>query len=347
MAEIGENMRAVIMENIGRPRVLKYSRLPLPALGAGEVLVKVHAASVNSRDLLLRRGRSRYIVRKPMPHILGGDLAGEIVEIADDVTDWEIGDRAATCFEQLGCEIDGAYAEFCALPADQLTRMPQELDFQAAVAAGASFAAAHLALVSNGKLKKADTVVIQGAASDIGTAAVQIARAKGAKVIAISESAFASQLREIGADIVLEHANDDLVRQVKVTTDENGASLILHCGEDIDLPQSLDMLAYGGRLVISAALRKPETRLNATELYLKNLSVIGSYGSIKPKDFESILKNLAKGSFQPLIAEVLPLSQARGAHQKLEKTRIFGKIVLVPDAILKAAEKPANWIPIE
>ena len=282
-----------------------------------------------------------------MPHILGADLAGEIVEPAADVVGWDIGERVFASFERLGRAIDGSYAEYCIVPADELVRMPDDLDYQSAAAAGASFADAFLALVSNGKLKKADTVVIRGAAEAVGTAAVQIARARGAKVIAISEAEFASSLREFGADIVLEDSGDDLVRQVKVATDEGGASLVLHCRNTLDLTQSLDMLAFGGRLVIASAVFKPNSKLNAMDLYLRNLSVHGAYGSLKTKDFESLLRGMAKGTYKPLIDEVLPLSQARQAHRKLERKPGFGKIILVPDAVLEAAKRPANWIPIE
>ena len=113
----------------------------------------------------------------------------------------------------------------------KLMRLPDGLDYQSASAAGASFATAFLALVTQGKLKKADTVVIRGAAGSVGASAVQIAAARGAKVIAICEGEFAADLHEIGADIVLEDAGGDLVRQVKVATDEAGASLALHCGD--------------------------------------------------------------------------------------------------------------------
>ena len=341
----GETMRAVIMENIGKPRVLKITRIRIPAPGPGEVLVKIHATSVNPCDLLLRSGS--LIIRKPMPHILGADLAGEIESIGDGVSGWEIGDRVTVCFERLGSEIDGSYAEYCVLPADRLIALPDELDYSSAVAAGASFADAFLALVTNGKLKKADAVVIRGAAGAVGASAVQVAKARSAKVIAISASEFAGSLQEIGANVVLEDVGKDLVRQVKVATDERGASLVLHCSDSLNLEESLDMLAPGGRLVIAGAVRKPHARLNAMDLYLKNLSVLGSYGSIKPKDFESVLKNLAKGSYKALINEVVPLSQARKTHRKLEKAPSFGKTVLVPDSILEAAKKPSNWIPIE
>ncbi|MCY3834380.1 MAG: zinc-binding alcohol dehydrogenase family protein [Chloroflexi bacterium] len=341
----GESMRAIIMEGIGGPRVLKVTRIRVPAPAAGQVLVKVHAASVNKTDLHLRSGR--LIIRKPMPHILGGDLAGEVVAAADDAKSWETGARVAACFAGLGREINGSYAEFCALPADELVGLPAEVDFQSAVAAGASFADAYLALVANGRLKKADLVVVRGAGGDIGASAVQIANARGAKVIAISAGEFAAPLQEIGAQVVLEDAGKDLVRQVKVATEERGASLVLHCNERLDLEESLAMLAPGGRLVIAGALRKPEARLNAMDLVQKNLSIVGSQGSIKTKDYETLLKNLAKGVYKPLISAILPLSKARVAHRKMEKEPGFGKIALVPDSILEAAKKPSNWIPIE
>ncbi|MCY3799235.1 MAG: zinc-binding dehydrogenase [Chloroflexi bacterium] len=345
MALSGKSMRAIIMENIGRPRVLKVSRIRVPTPGPGQVLVKIHATSVNPKDLDLRSGR--LIIRKPMPHILGADLAGEIEAIADDVKGWEVRARVFACSEALGGEINGTYAEFCALPADQLIALPEELDFQSAVAAGASFADARFALVNNGKLKKTDMLVIRGAASALGASAVQIARARGAKVIAISEGKYAAKLQEIGADIVLEDAGDDLVRQVKVATDERGASLVLHCNDRLNLEESLEMLGSGGRLVIAGALRKPQARLDAMDLYLKNLSIHGSNGAIKPKELETMLKNLADGTYKPLVDEVMPLSRAQKAHRKSEKEPGFGKIVLVPDSILEAAEKPSNWIPIE
>lgn len=344
MSESGASMRAVIMERIGKPRVLKATRLARPQPGSGEALVKVHATSVNPVDRMLRSGR--FIVRKPMPHILGADLAGEIAQLGEDAGDWQPGDRVCACFEGLGSAIDGGYAEYCVVPADQLIALPEDLDYQSAAAAGAAFAAAFHALVLNGKLKKADRVVIRGAAGSVGAAAVQITAARGAQVIAISESHFVAELRGIGADIVLEDAGGDLARQVKVATRENGASLVLHCSERLDLDESLEMLCPGGRLVIAGALAKPQTKLNAMDLYLRNLSILGAYGSIRPKDYESLLSSFARGKYRALVQAVMPLSQARKAHQKLEKAASFGKIVLVPDAVLDAAKQAENRIPI-
>ncbi len=350
MAGTSGNMRAVIIENIGKPRALKHIQKPRPQIGADAALIRIHATSVNPGDLLLRSGR--LIIRKPLPHILGADLAGEIVEIGADAAaaGWQIGERVYACFEPLGCAIDGGYAEYCAVPAEKLIRLPAQLDYQAAVAAGASFASAFLALVEKGKLQKAEAVVIRGAAGSVGAAAVQIASARGAKVIAIGAAQFAADFQKIGAHVVLEDASDDLVRQVQVATEESGADLVLHCSNQLDLEQSLDMLAYGGRLVIASAARRPQVKLDALALYLKNLSISGAYGSLPPQAVAALLQALAEGKYQTLIDEVLPLSQARQAHRKLERKPRFGKIILVPDAVLaelEAAKKPSNWIPIE
>ena len=345
MTELGKSMMAVRIERIGKPRALKYQRCPLPIPAADEALVKIQAASVNPSDLLFRDGR--FIIRKPLPHILGHDLAGEIAQVGQAVRGWQPGDRVAACCESLGRDRDGSYAEYCALPAEQLVKLPDSLGLQVAVAAGASFANAWAALVDIGKIQSSDRVAIQGAASPLGIAAVQIASAEGARVIAISGSEKAAQLRAIGADIVLDEAGSDLVRQVKVATGELGATLVLHSADTAALAQSIDMLAPKGRLVLAAPAGRRDSRVNLIDVYLKNLSILGCYGLPSAKQFEAILLDCAEGKYQPVIDEALPLSKARAAQEKMEKKPGFGKIVLVPDSVLEAAKKPTSWIPIE
>lgn len=345
MADTPELMRAVAIEKNGKPKVLNYISMKTPVPMTDEVLVKVHATSVNPQDLLYRSGR--FIIRKPMPHVLGADLAGEIIEVSEGVKGFKIGDRVTASFETLGRERDGSYAEYCAVPVEELAKLPDDVTYQMAVSAGASFVTAWVALVTNGKLKKADVVVIQDASSSIGTAAVQIAAAKGATVIAISKGEYAGQLRDIGAKIVLDSKGIDLVRQVKVATDEQGATLALHISEDDQTQMLLDMLDDKGRLVLANALKNTEIKFNGLDLYLKNISLLGSFDAIKAKDFDAILAGFADGSYQAVIDEVLPLSQARQAHEKVEKGNTFGKVVLVPDSILEANAKPAGWIPID
>ena len=345
MADVPELMRAVAINRNGGPRVLKYVDFRTPLPKGDEVLVKVHATSVNPNDLLFRNGD--FIIRKPMPHILGSDLAGEIVELGEGVKGWNIGDRITASFETLGRERDGTYAEYCTIPADELIKLPDDLDYQTAVSAGASFVTAWVALVNNGNIKKADRVVIYAASSSVGTAAVQIAQAKGATVITISKGEHAAKLRQIGATIVLDEAGMDIIRQVKVATDEQGATLVLNLSDKDILQQSIDMLEYKGRLVIASPQKTSDVKFNVMDVFLKNVSIIGSYDVIKAKDYETILKNLASGKYQTIIDEVMPLSQTRQAHEKVEKKNTFGKVILVPDAILKANTKPSGWVSID
>lgn len=345
MADVPELMRAVAINKNGKPNVLKYVDFRTPLPKNDEVLVKIHATSINPNDLLYRRGD--FIIRKPMPHILGADLAGEIAEVGEDVKGWNIGDRVTATFETLGRERDGTYAEFCTIPADDLLKLPDDLDYQTAVSAGASFVTAWVALVNNGGIKKTDRVVIHSASSSIGTAAVQIANAKGATVIAISKGEHAAKLRQIGATIVLDQAGMDIIRQVKVATDEQGATLVLNLSDKDILQQSIDMVAYKGRIVIASAQKTSDAKLNALDVFLKNISIIGSYDVIKAKDFEAILKNFASGKYQAVIDDIMPLSQTRQAHEKVEKRNTFGKVILVPDAVLKANKKPSGWVAID
>lgn len=345
MTELGNTMMAARIVRIGKARALQYQRCPLPLPAADEALVKIQAASVNPDDLRLRAGR--FIIRKPLPHILGNDLAGEIALVGKAVSGWAPGDRVAACFEGLGRERDGGYAEYCAVPAEHLVKLPDCLDYQDAVAAGASFARAWAALLGKDKVQRGDRAVIYAASSPLGIAAVQIASAQGAQVIAIGGSEHAAKLRHYGAQVVLDEAGSDLLRQVKVATEELGATLVLHSAESDALAQSIAMLAAKGKLILAAPPRRQDTLINLIDLYLKNLRIHGSYSLPKPADFACILKDCAAGKYQPAINEALPLSEARKAHEKMEKQLGFGKFVLTPDSVLEAAKKPASWIPID
>lgn len=345
MTDVPELMRAIAIQKNGSPRVLKYVEFRTPLPTADEVLVKVHAATVNHTDIFHREGR--FIIRKPMPHILGMDVAGEVVEVGEKVKNWNIGDRVVATFEALGRERDGAYAEYTAIPADQLRKIPDGLDFTTAASIGLAFTTAWIALLNNGKIKKADHVVVHAASSGVGTAAVQIAHWKGARVIAITSMDKAQKLREIGADVVLDRKGTDIVRQVKLATDNKGASLVLDAVGKKTLPSSIDMLEYKGRIVIVGTLSGDKVEINAMDVLMKNASIIGSFDVISEKDYEAILEHFAKGTFKPVIDSIMPLSQARAAHEKIERKESFGKIILVPDSVIEAHKKPKNWIPID
>jgi NADPH:quinone reductase-like Zn-dependent oxidoreductase len=322
-------MNAVVMHERGGPEVLRYESFPTPSPGRGEVLLRVHAATVNHTDIFHRTGR--FFIQKPLPHVLGMDVAGEIVAVGEDVTGWEVGDRCAATFEALGRERDGAYAEFTTLPARELRRIPDELDYVAAATIGLAFTTAWLALFHAGHLGDGERIVIHAASSGVGTSAIQIAKWKrAAPVIAISERAKAARLRELGADVVIDRNAPDLVQEVMAVTGQQGATIVLELVGRPTLQASLGMLAPDGRIVCAGTLGGDLAEINVMELIMKRGRIAGSFGTIPERDYDEIFRLYATGTFRPVIDSVMPLRDAKAAHERIEAKLAFGKVVLVP-----------------
>ncbi|MFN6495876.1 MAG: zinc-binding alcohol dehydrogenase family protein [Nostoc sp. DedQUE01] len=321
-------MKAIVMHERGGAEVLRYETFPTPKPKANEVLVKVHAATVNHTDIFHRLGD--FFIQKDLPHILGMDVAGEIVELGAGVRDWQIGDRIVATFEALGRERNGAYAEYTTLPTNQLHRIPDGLSYIAAASIGLAFTTAWIALFYNGALKQGQRVVIHAASSGVGTSAIQIARWQNAQVIAISDPDKAERLYQLGADLVLDRHSPDLVEQVIKTTNGQGATPILDLVGRTTLQSSIKMLANKGRIVCAGTLSGDLAEINIMDLLMKNASIHGSFAVIQPQDFDQILQHFAAGIFQPVIDSVLPLEEASAAHKRIEAKQAFGKIILVP-----------------
>ncbi|MEH2136999.1 MAG: zinc-binding dehydrogenase [Nostoc sp.] len=323
-------MKAIVIHERGDAEVLHYETFPTPKPIANEVLVKVHAATVNHTDIFHRSGR--FFIQKSLPHILGMDVAGEIVELGAGVRDWQIGDRIVATFEALGRERNGAYAEYTTLPTNQLHRIPDGLSYIDAASIGLAFTTAWIALFYNGVLKQAERIVIHAASSGVGTSAIQIARWQNAQAIAISDKNKAERLHQLGADFVLDRHSPDLVEQVIEITEGQGASLVLDLVGRTTLRSSISMLANKGRIVCAGTLSGDVAEINVMDLLMKNASIHGSFDLIQPQDFDQILQHFASGIFQPVIDSVLPLQKASAAHKRIEEKQAFGKIILVPDA---------------
>jgi NADPH:quinone reductase-like Zn-dependent oxidoreductase len=293
----------------------------------GEVLVRVHAATVNHTDIFHRTGQ--FFIQKELPHILGMDVAGEIVALGEGVTGWRVGDRVVATFEALGRERDGAYAEYTTLPTDQLRHIPDGLDYTAAASIGLAFTTAWIALFYVGNLGAGDRIAIHAAGSGVGTSAIQIAHWNNAQIIAISDAEKADRLRPLGADVVVDRKSD-IVKAVKDATGGRGATFVLDLVGNPTLQSSIDMLTRNGRIVCAGTLGGDITRINVMDLLMKNASIRGSFGVIRQEDFEKILRLFARGAFQPVIDSILPLSEAKAAHDKIESRQTFGKVILVP-----------------
>lgn len=321
-------MRAVVMHERGGPDVLRYETISTPRPAADEVLIRVHAATVNHTDLFHRTGQ--FFIQKSLPHILGMDVAGEIVQLGANVRDWRVGERVVATFEALGRERDGAYAEYTTLPASQLYRIPDGLGYVEASSIGLAFTTAWIALFYAGDFGYAERVVIHAASSGVGASAVQIAHWKGAQVIAISDPGKAQRLRELGASAVIDRHAADVAQQVKDATGGRGATLVLDLVGRATLQSSIDMLAQDGRIVCAGTLSGDLAEINIMDLLMKRGSIKGSFGVIGRGHMTTILRYFADGTFKPIIDSVLPLEKAREAHERIEAEEAFGKIVLVP-----------------
>jgi NADPH:quinone reductase-like Zn-dependent oxidoreductase len=325
---LSPTMHAVVMHERGGPDVLRYEEMPRPEPAAGEVLVRVRAASVNHTDLFHRSGH--FVVQKPLPHVLGMDVAGEVASIGSGVVGWAEGDRVTATFEALGRERDGAYAEFTTVPAVYLHRIPDGLDFVGAVSAGLAFTTAWIALFDAGQLRDDDRVVIHAASSGVGTAALQIAHWRGAQVVAITDPGKGTRLRTLGAQAIVDRRSGDLARRVTEALAGQAATLVLDLVGRATLQESLAMIGRGGRIVCVGTLSGDLAEINVMDLIMKRGTIRGSFGVIRRDDYDTILELFAEGTFRPVVDSVLPLSQARDAHERVQAKQVFGKIVLVP-----------------
>lgn len=326
--DIPEGMQAVVMHERGGPEVLQYETVPTPKPRPGDVLLRIHAATVNHTDLFHRSGR--FFIQKDLPHILGMDVAGEIAALGEGVVGVSAGDRVVATFEGLGRERDGAYAEFTTVPAAQLHRIPDDLDSIGAAAIGLAFITAWIALVENGGLTNRDRVVVNAASSGVGTAALQIARWKGARTIAVTEAKKARRLLNLGADNVIDRNSPDLVEEVLEATGGKGANLVLNQVSGPTLAQTVAMLGRGGRVVCVGTLGGDKAEIDVMDLIMKNASIRGSFGQIRREDMDTILRLFANGTFQAVIDSIWGLRSAPYAHELIESQEAFGKVVLVP-----------------
>jgi NADPH:quinone reductase-like Zn-dependent oxidoreductase len=321
-------MKAIVMYEQGTAEVLRYESITTPHPGAGEVLVRVHATSVNHSDILVRSGK--FAMPKSVPHILGREAAGEIAEVGEGVTGWRTGERVTASFRQLGRGRDGAYAQYTTVPAQQLHRIPPGVEDVDAASIGMAFGAAWNALSPLDRLGEGERVVVYGASGGVGTAAVLIAHWKGAQVTAICEGGKGERLRGLGADVVIDRNAPDVVKQVMKATEGRGASVVLDLVGRATLPSSIGMLAKGGRIVCVGTLSGDLAEINVLELIRKCGTIQGSSAEPPKEEYAKILGLFANGTLQPVIDCMFSLEDARAAHQRIEAHQAFGKIVLLP-----------------
>jgi NADPH:quinone reductase-like Zn-dependent oxidoreductase len=341
-------VRAVILREHGGPGVLRLEEdFPDPVPRPGEVLVRVRACALNHLDIWTRKGEAG---KSPaFPHILGNDIAGEIAALPEPVAGLAVGQRVmlspgtscgrcrmclagedSSCREYriLGAHVHGGYAERVRCPAANVIPIPDAIGFEDAAAFPLVFLTAWRMLVVRARVIRGEDVLVWAAGSGVGMAAIQIAKALGARVIATAGSVDKlAKAREIGADAVVDHHAQDVVAEVKRFTGKKGADVVIEHTGAATWERSILSLAHRGRLVTCGATSGADAQTELRHLFAKQLSLLGSYMGSKA-DLLDVARLFFEGAVKPVVHEVLSLAEARRAHEAMEASRHFGKIVL-------------------
>jgi len=323
-------VKAVRIHEDGGPEVLRYEDAPDPVAGPGEVLIGLRAASLNHLDVWLRRG----LPSAPKPRILGADGAGVVVALGEGVDRFREGDEVVINpgldegARIVGEHMDGTHAELIALPADYIYPLPDGLTFEQAASFPLVFETAYRMLVTRGGLQEGEWVFVWGIGGGVATAAMQIAKALGARVIVTSSSdEKLARARELGADATVNHAEADVAAAVREATDGHGADVVVeHVGE-ATWKTSLQVAASGGRVAVCGATSGPNPPANLHRIWWKQLTVLGSTMGTQA-DFQAVYELVASGRAEPIVDRAFPLAEAAAAHEHLEAGRQLGKVVL-------------------
>jgi zinc-binding alcohol dehydrogenase/oxidoreductase len=323
-------VKAVRIHEDGGPEVLRYEDAPDPVAGPGEVLIGLRAASLNHLDIWLRRG----LPSAPKPRILGADGAGVVVALGDGVDRFREGDEVVINpgldegARIVGEHMDGTHAELIALPAEYVYPLPDGLSFEQASAFPLVFETAYRMLVTRGGLQEGEWVFVWGIGGGVATAAMQLAKALGARVIVTSSSdEKLARARELRADATVNHAEADVAAAVREATDGHGADIVVeHVGE-ATWKTSLQVAAPGGRIAVCGATSGPNPPANLHRIWWKQLTVLGSTMGTQA-DFQAVYELVAGGRAEPVVDRAFPLAEAAAAHEHLEAGRQLGKVVL-------------------
>ena len=327
-------MQAIVLEGFGGPEVMVMGRAPLPEPGRGQVRVRVVATSVNRADTVQRRGN--YPPPAGESEILGLEVAGVVDATGTGVDQWRPGDRV------MGLVAGGGYAEYALAYAGHLMAIPEALSFEEAACVPEVYITAFLNLFLIGGLSAGQTVLLHGGGGGVNTAGIQMCRllVPDARILVTASSAKIDRVRQLGADAVIDYRQMDFAQEVRALTDGRGADLILdHIGAQY-LAKNQASLAVGGRLVVIGLMGGAAAELNLGLLLVKRQQILGSVlralpvarkSEITAAFVERVLPRITQRAIVPLIHKVYPLSDAAHAHQEMEQSRHFGKIVLAVD----------------
>jgi len=340
-------MKAARIHQFGGPEVLTYEDVPDPKPRKDQVLIRVRACSMNHLDIFVRGG----LPGVNLPHIMGSDISGEIVELGEYVADLKVGQRVliapmhfcnhcAKCvaglqnqcrhFTVLGNGVDGGNCELFAAPRINVIPIPDSLDFNQAASVPLVFVTAWHMLTGRAAVRPGQTVLVLGANSGVGIAAIQIAKLFHARVITTAgDDRKIERARQLGADFVINHYQQKISQEVRKITNSEGVDIVIEHVGKATWEESVKSLKAGGTLVTCGATTGPKVELDLRFLFSRQLALLGSYmGTMS--ELHEVLGHVFAGRLKPVIDRTFPLKEIRAAHEYLEKSQMFGKIVLNP-----------------
>ncbi|HJZ83026.1 MAG TPA: zinc-binding dehydrogenase [Pyrinomonadaceae bacterium] len=341
-------MKAVVFEKHGGPEVLKFTEVPDPKINASEVLIEVRACALNHLDVWVRNGLPG--IKSPLPHILGNDIAGLVREVGDLVPNVNAGDEVmiqpgvscghcAEClaghdnmcdeYDIIGYRRNGGYAELVAVPGVNIIPKPKNLTWPEAAALPLVTLTAWHMLVARANLQQGEEVLVHAAGSGVGSVGIQIAKLRGARVIATaSTDEKLAKARALGADETVKYSSDDWPKQVKRLTNGRGVDVVFEHTGAATWPGSILSLRRGGRLVTCGATSGFDARTDLRHVFYRHLTILGSMMGSKA-DLLAAMKFIESGRIRAVVDRTLPLAEARQAHELMEDRAQFGKLVLV------------------
>ena len=340
-------MKAVRIHEFGGPEGLRYEDVADPQFRKDQVLVRVKACAMNHLDIWVRKG----LPGVKLPHILGSDIAGEIAEVGEYVTGFKVGqrvllapmhfcNRCAKCsaglqnqcreFTVLGNLVDGGNCELIATPAVNVIPIPDSLDFNQAASVPLVFLTAWHMLVGRAGVRPGQTVLVLGANSGVGIAGIQIAKFFNCRVITTAgDDRKIAKARELGADHIINHYKQKISEEVRNITNKEGVDIVLEHVGPATWEESVKSLKPAGTLVTCGATTGPQVGIDLRFVYSRQLSLLGSYMGTMG-ELHEVLKHVFNGTLKPVVDKTFPLAETRQAHEYMEKSQMFGKIVLNP-----------------
>jgi NADPH:quinone reductase-like Zn-dependent oxidoreductase len=338
-------MKAVRIHQFGGPEVLTYENVPDPQPRKDQVLVRIKACALNHLDVWVRKG----LPGVKLPHILGSDIAGEVAAVGEYVTGFTTGQRVlvapihfcghcAKCvagvqnqcreFAVFGNSVDGGNCELIAVPAANVIPIPDAFDFNQAASVPLVFLTAWHMLVGRAAVRPGQTVLVLGASSGVGVAAIQIAKLFHCRVITTAgDENKLEKARALGADYGINHYKQKISEEVRRITSKEGVDIVIEHVGAATWDESVRSLKTGGTLVTCGATTGPNVGIDLRHLFARQLSLFGSYMGTMG-ELNEVLQQVFAGRLKPVVDRVFQLSDIRAAHEYLEGSKMFGKIVL-------------------